>query len=62
MTYNELTLEQQNAVDAIFKITNANEDFLTDEQIAEIEGLADKLPNELQGWIGEMLALYRFKD
>ena len=36
MTYNELTKEQQSAVDAIKKITNENEDFLTDEQIAEI--------------------------
>ena len=40
MTYNELTKEQQSAVDAIKKITNENEDFLKDEQIAEIEKFA----------------------
>ena len=37
MTYNELTKQQQNVLDAINKITNENEDFLTDEQITEID-------------------------
>ena len=34
MTYNELTEEQQNAVDAIKRLPIANENFLSDEQIA----------------------------
>ena len=58
MTYNDLTKVQQSAVDAIKKITNENEDFLTDEQIAEIEKLARVLPEEILPWIGELLALY----
>jgi len=61
MTYNELTKEQQSAVDAIKKITNENEDFLTDEQIAEIEKFAQVLPEEILPWIGELLALYEYK-
>ena len=61
MTYNELTKEQQNALDAIQKITNENEDFLTDEQIAEIEKFAQVLPEEMLTWIGELLALYECK-
>jgi hypothetical protein len=60
MTYNELTEEQQSAVDAIKKITNENEDFLTDEQIAEIDKLAEDLPEDFQPWIGELLALYEY--
>lgn len=62
MTYNELTEEQQNAVDAIKKITSANQDSLTEEQVTEIDSLADKLPDEFQEWIGELLALYDFDD
>ena len=54
MTYNELTKEQQSAVDAIKKITNENEDFFTDEQIAEIEKFAQVLPEEILPWIGEL--------
>lgn len=61
MTFKELTDEQQSAVRAIQKITNANPDFLSDKQKTDINSLANKLPDELQGWIGELLATRDFK-